>query len=169
MLASMTTRLRTGLPWRLLRCRQRRCARPRLPGFWSQVGRPKGGADYRPDRTGPRKVRRRSHRQDDASAHPARGCRGRSSEFRARISSCHAGAGSAPAEFSPEAWACFLTAIRDAGPHFPLTQAWRDVRDVARKRDWPCPLDIPLLGTHRTHPEIAAPEARHPVLWPDRQ
>jgi len=40
------------------------------------------------------------------------------------------------APMSPEAWAFFMTTIRDAGPQFPLRQAWRDVRDVARKRGW---------------------------------
>ncbi|NCU21225.1 hypothetical protein EOM89_10975, partial [Candidatus Falkowbacteria bacterium] len=47
--------------------------------------------------------------------------------------------GRPPAEISAEAWAYFLTTIRDAGPHFPLKQAWRDVRDVARKRGWAWP------------------------------
>ena len=43
------------------------------------------------------------------------------------------------APVSPEAWAFFMTTIRDAGPQFPQRQAWRDVRDVARKRGsaWP--------------------------------
>jgi putative transposase len=40
---------------------------------------------------------------------------------------------------SPDAWAFFMTTIRDAGPQFPLRQAWRDVRDVARKRGWAWP------------------------------
>jgi putative transposase len=43
------------------------------------------------------------------------------------------------APMSPEAWRYFLTTIRDAGPQFPLRQAWRDVRDVARKRGWAWP------------------------------
>ena len=47
--------------------------------------------------------------------------------------------GKPPAEVSPEAWAYFLTTIRDAGPQFPFKQAWRDVRDVARKRGWAWP------------------------------
>lgn len=51
----------------------------------------------------------------------------------------HTRAGKPPAEFSPEAWAYFLTTIHDAEPHFPLAQAWRDVRDVARKRGWAWP------------------------------
>ena len=44
-----------------------------------------------------------------------------------------------PAEVSEEAWAYFLTTIRDAGPQFPLVQAWRDARDVAKKRGWAWP------------------------------
>lgn len=51
----------------------------------------------------------------------------------------HTRAGSPPADISPEAWAYFMTTIRDAGPHFPLAQAWRDVRDLARKRGWAWP------------------------------
>jgi len=43
------------------------------------------------------------------------------------------------APMSSEAWAYFMTTIRDAGPQFPLRQAWRDVRDVARKRGWAWP------------------------------
>ena len=51
----------------------------------------------------------------------------------------HSRMGKPPAEFSAEAWAYFLTTIRDGGPQFPLVQAWRDVRDVARKRGWAWP------------------------------
>lgn len=40
---------------------------------------------------------------------------------------------------SAEAWSFFMTTIRDAGPQFPFKQAWRDVRDVARKRGWQWP------------------------------
>jgi len=43
------------------------------------------------------------------------------------------------AAMSAEAWAFFLTTLRDAGPQFPLRQAWRDVRDVSRKMGWVCP------------------------------
>ena len=45
----------------------------------------------------------------------------------------YARAGSPPAEISDEAWSFFMTTLRDAGPQFPLKQAWRD---VARKRGW---------------------------------
>lgn len=44
--------------------------------------------------------------------------------------------GAGAVEISEEAWAFFMTTIRDAGPQFPLKQAWRDVRDVASKRGW---------------------------------
>lgn len=42
-------------------------------------------------------------------------------------------------KLSAEAWAFFMTTIREAGPQFPFKQAWRDVRDVARKRCWQWP------------------------------
>lgn len=48
-------------------------------------------------------------------------------------------AGKPAAEFSDEAWSYFMTTLRDAGPQFPIKQAWRDVRDVARKRGWNWP------------------------------
>lgn len=44
--------------------------------------------------------------------------------------------GAGAVEISEEAWAFFMTTIRDAGPQFPLKQAWRDVRDVANKYGW---------------------------------
>lgn len=40
---------------------------------------------------------------------------------------------------SEEAWSFFMTTLRDAGPEFPLVQAWRDVRDIAAKRGWNWP------------------------------
>ena len=41
---------------------------------------------------------------------------------------------------SDTAWSFFLTTLRDAGPQFPLKQAWCDVRDlkVVKGWDWPC-------------------------------
>jgi len=41
---------------------------------------------------------------------------------------------------SPAALSLFMTIIRDAGPQFPLKQAWCDVRDlkVVKGWDWPC-------------------------------
>lgn len=43
------------------------------------------------------------------------------------------------AGISPDAWRFFLTTIRDAAPEFPLIQAWRDTRDVGKKRGWAVP------------------------------
>lgn len=42
-------------------------------------------------------------------------------------------------KISDQAWAFFMTTIRDAGPQFPLKQAWRDVRDAARRHRWEWP------------------------------
>lgn len=44
--------------------------------------------------------------------------------------------GRAKAEISDDAWALFMTIVRDAAPQFPLKQAWRDVRDSAVHRGW---------------------------------
>ncbi|WP_165971728.1 DNA-binding domain-containing protein [Meridianimarinicoccus aquatilis] len=38
-----------------------------------------------------------------------------------------------------EAWSFFMTTISRAGPDFPLAQAYRDVRDVAKVRGWAWP------------------------------
>ena len=32
-----------------------------------------------------------------------------------------------------------MTVIRDAAPEFPIKQAWRDVRDIAKVKDWQWP------------------------------
>ncbi len=40
---------------------------------------------------------------------------------------------------SEQAWSLFLTIIRDAGPDFPIIQAWRDVRDISVKEGWNWP------------------------------
>lgn len=45
----------------------------------------------------------------------------------------------ATAGISDKAWQFFLTTIRDAGPDFPLIQAWRDTRDVGRRLGWAWP------------------------------
>ena len=42
-------------------------------------------------------------------------------------------------DMSPEAWSYFLTALRDAGEHYPLRSAWRDVRDLAPAQGWRWP------------------------------
>lgn len=46
---------------------------------------------------------------------------------------------SAPAAIPDQAWSLFLTILRDAGPDFPIAQAWRDVRDVAKLKRWDWP------------------------------
>lgn len=43
------------------------------------------------------------------------------------------------APISGDAWSMFMTVIRDAGEHFPLKSAWRDVRDVAPAMGWDWP------------------------------
>lgn len=43
------------------------------------------------------------------------------------------------AEMSREAWDFFLKTIHDAYKDFPIIQAWRDTRDVARKQGWRWP------------------------------
>lgn len=43
------------------------------------------------------------------------------------------------AEMSEDAWRFFMTALRNAAPDWPLKQAWRDVRDVARREGWQWP------------------------------
>ncbi len=43
------------------------------------------------------------------------------------------------AEITPEAWQFFVETIRRAASTFPLRAAWRDVRDVAIRRDWAWP------------------------------
>lgn len=59
--------------------------------------------------------------------------------FAAALVHDYARDGGRKAAMSAEAWSFFLTTLRDAGPQFPLRQAWRDVRDVARKQGWAWP------------------------------
>lgn len=40
---------------------------------------------------------------------------------------------------SQEAWSYYLTVLRDAGEHYPLRSAWRDVRDLASAQGWRWP------------------------------
>ena len=47
--------------------------------------------------------------------------------------------GAPRAAVSGAAWSFFLTTIRDAGPQFPLKQAWRDVRDLKAVKGWNWP------------------------------
>lgn len=79
------------------------------------------------------------------------------------------------AGITPEAWRFFLTTLRDAAPEFPLKQAWRDARDVGRKRGWEVTsystfyrrwMDLP--DTHRVAIRLGRKEAikqtRQPAL-----
>ncbi|OIQ78035.1 Mu DNA binding, I gamma subdomain [mine drainage metagenome] len=47
--------------------------------------------------------------------------------------------GAPSAQVSEAAWSFFMTTIRDAGEQFPLKQAYRDVRDVAKAKGWNWP------------------------------
>jgi putative transposase len=62
--------------------------------------------------------------------------------------------GPPPKDISAEAWAYFLTTIRDAGPEFPLIQAWRDVRDVGAKRRWAWPSYPTITRRWAALPEV---------------
>lgn len=64
-------------------------------------------------------------------------------------------------EISGEAWAYFMTTIRDAGPHFPLTQAWRDVRDVSKKLGWSWPKYVTVWRRWNALPEAQKLVARN--------
>lgn len=62
---------------------------------------------------------------------------------------------------SAEAWSFFMTTIRDAGPAFPLKQAWRDVRDVAMVRGWDWPSFPTIYRRWTALPEADKIFARH--------
>jgi putative transposase len=69
--------------------------------------------------------------------------------------------GGAPrTDMSDDAWAYFLTTIRDAGPQFPLLQAWRDVRDVAKVRGWAWPKAVTVYRRWNDLPEAERLVAR---------
>ena len=69
--------------------------------------------------------------------------------------------GSPPAEISEEAWAFFMTTLRDAGPQFPVKQAWRDVRDAALTKGWSWPKYLTVWRRWDTLPEAQKLVARH--------
>lgn len=64
------------------------------------------------------------------------------------------------AEISRDAWRFFLTTIRDAGPDFPLKQAWRDTRDVAAKTGWAWPSPSTVYRRWQELPEAQRLAAR---------
>lgn len=70
-------------------------------------------------------------------------------------------AGSPLAEISEEAWAFFMTTLRDAGPQFPIKQAWRDVRDVARRNGWNWPKYLTVWRRWNELPEAQKVVARY--------
>ncbi|RBO54522.1 hypothetical protein DSD19_03830 [Rhodovulum sp. BSW8] len=65
------------------------------------------------------------------------------------------------AEVSDEAWQFFVTTIRDAAPELPLWQAWRDVRDVARRKGWAWPSWPTVYRRWQALPEAQRIAARH--------
>lgn len=73
----------------------------------------------------------------------------------------YARTGSPAAEISEEAWSYFMTTLRDAGPEFPLVQAWRDVRDLAAHRGWNWPPYVTVWRRWDTLPEAQKLHARH--------
>lgn len=73
----------------------------------------------------------------------------------------YARTGRPQAAISEAAWAFFMTTIRDAAPWFPIKQAWRDVRDVARKRGWAWPKYETVWRRWDALPEAQKLAARH--------
>ena len=69
--------------------------------------------------------------------------------------------GARVAEISDAAWSFFMTTIRDAGEQFPLIQAWRDVRDVARKMGWAWPSWVTI---YRRWADLHAAQRHHARL-----
>lgn len=69
--------------------------------------------------------------------------------------------GARRADVSNDAWAFFVSTLRLAGPDFPLTQAWRDVRDVSRKRRWSWPSYPTIYRRWNQLPEAEKLVVRH--------
>lgn len=77
------------------------------------------------------------------------------------------------AEISDDAWAFFMTTIRNAWKDFPLKQAWRDTRDVGRGMGWAVP-SFPtfyrrwqeLPEAHRLHARLGGEDARQRLAMP---
>lgn len=68
---------------------------------------------------------------------------------------------STEAEISGEAWAFFMTTISRAAPWFPLAQAWRDVRDLAKARGWQWPSCRTVMRRWDALPDAQKLVARH--------
>lgn len=62
---------------------------------------------------------------------------------------------------SEAAWSFFMTTIRDAGPQFPLKQAWRDVRDLKASKGWDWPSWPTIFRRWDSLPEAQKLHARH--------
>ncbi len=77
------------------------------------------------------------------------------------------------AEIPDDAWAFFMTTIRNAYKDFPLKQAWRDTRDVGRGMGWAVP-SFPtfyrrwqeLPEAHRLHARLGGEDARQRLAMP---
>ena len=69
--------------------------------------------------------------------------------------------GAPVAEISDAAWSYFMTTIRDAGEQFPIIQAWRDVRDVAKRQGWTWPNYVTVWRRWNALPDAQRLEARH--------
>ena len=69
--------------------------------------------------------------------------------------------GAPVAEISDAAWSYFMTTIRDAGEQFPIIQAWRDVRDVAKRQGWTWPKYVTIWRRWTALPDAQRLEARH--------
>lgn len=67
----------------------------------------------------------------------------------------------ATAEMSDDAWSFFMTIIRDASPDFPIMQAWRDVRDVAKAKEWHWPPYITINRRWNALPKAEQMMARY--------
>lgn len=119
----------------------------RLPGALCEAVRQKFGPEST-DKTTLRRILRAVDGIDPVNFAPA-------------LMPGYAREGAPVAETSPQAWAYFLTTIRDAGPHFPLKQAWRDVRDVARKQGWEWPCYQTIWRRWNALPEAQKLVARH--------
>jgi len=70
------------------------------------------------------------------------------------------GGGKQRSEASESAWSAFMTIIRDAGPEFPLKQAWRDVRDIATQSGWDWPSYPTVYRRWTELPELQRHTAR---------
>lgn len=69
--------------------------------------------------------------------------------------------GSTPLNITDDTWRTFMTIIRDTGPDFPIRQAWRDVRDIAKVKGWEWPHYVTVNRRWRALPEAQRLAARY--------